>query len=536
MTNDDWDGAASMHKALKALATSTRPISASRVKTAAAKALENVKEYKRVVHAIERYIRKAQPHHRIGGCFVIDSVCRQAQSKWGHKDVFTPRFAQRMAETTETLRHVPDRDKPPVFRVIREWHEKGMFKGLESFASGGAGAAGGAAGAAESYSHPQPPASQAAVSASPAQMGLPPPTGVIHLGLKVGDTYGSAYPPHSANGGGVPDVGVDAGAPATYAPSFGQHSGSSPPGGAAANGAVGGGGAGVGGWGGAAGDGLDEPLSDSRFVPQEAPLPEPDHAPVEGGNAGSALQPQMIPPPPPGPPPPLIAAATGATTNGLPPDMSLEQQLELQLGRQQQEQPPPPPPPPAVEGDESAEEEVEQEDGGSGEDDIQPPPPPPPKTEGKIMELWSLLNMAQASGAATTATTTTTSATTTATNAEAASADAAAGDASSSAGNDDDGTQPPPPPPPPPPQDMQMCLDHEDSQNDLNNPPPPPRQRGVRPISVSRRRRRHHPEKSRGPGRRRRRRSSSTIRSPLHPVEVVAGVSRSISNNKARTR
>lgn len=43
MTNDDWDGAASMHKALKALATSTRPISASRVKTAAAKALENVK-------------------------------------------------------------------------------------------------------------------------------------------------------------------------------------------------------------------------------------------------------------------------------------------------------------------------------------------------------------------------------------------------------------------------------------------------------------------------------------------------------------
>lgn len=43
MTNDDWDGAASMHKALKGLATSTRPISASRVKTAAAKALENVK-------------------------------------------------------------------------------------------------------------------------------------------------------------------------------------------------------------------------------------------------------------------------------------------------------------------------------------------------------------------------------------------------------------------------------------------------------------------------------------------------------------
>lgn len=43
MANDDWEGSVAMHKALKALATSARPISASRVKTAAAKALDNVK-------------------------------------------------------------------------------------------------------------------------------------------------------------------------------------------------------------------------------------------------------------------------------------------------------------------------------------------------------------------------------------------------------------------------------------------------------------------------------------------------------------
>lgn len=43
MSNDNWDGSVAMHKALKALATSTRPISASRVKTAAATALDNVK-------------------------------------------------------------------------------------------------------------------------------------------------------------------------------------------------------------------------------------------------------------------------------------------------------------------------------------------------------------------------------------------------------------------------------------------------------------------------------------------------------------
>lgn len=43
MSNDDWDGSVAMHKALKALATSSRPISASRVKTAAATAMDNVK-------------------------------------------------------------------------------------------------------------------------------------------------------------------------------------------------------------------------------------------------------------------------------------------------------------------------------------------------------------------------------------------------------------------------------------------------------------------------------------------------------------
>lgn len=43
MANDDWEGASRMHKVLKGLATSSRPISASRVKTAAATALDNVK-------------------------------------------------------------------------------------------------------------------------------------------------------------------------------------------------------------------------------------------------------------------------------------------------------------------------------------------------------------------------------------------------------------------------------------------------------------------------------------------------------------
>ncbi|CAM9598630.1 unnamed protein product, partial [Scytosiphon promiscuus] len=162
-----------------------------------------------------------------------------------------------MSETVETLRHVPEGDKPPVFRIIREWHEKNMFKGLESFAATGAGAgvAGGAAGAPASsapvdYSpYHQAPPQQAAVSASPALMPLPTPntSGVIHLGLKAGDTYGSAYPAHSSNGNGG-GAAAGPGTVAPYAPSFEQqNTGTSPPAGGMTNGGAVGGGGGVGG-------------------------------------------------------------------------------------------------------------------------------------------------------------------------------------------------------------------------------------------------------------------------------------------------
>ncbi|CAN0470613.1 unnamed protein product, partial [Hapterophycus canaliculatus] len=136
---------------------------------------------------------------------------------------------------------VPDGDKPPVFRVIREWHEKKMFKGLESFASTGAGAAGGAAAAptsapADYSSYHQAPVHQAAVSAPPALMPLPTSNtaGVVHLGLKAGDTYGTAYPSHASNGN---DLAAGPGSVAPFAPSFEQqHSGTSPPSGGVTNG------------------------------------------------------------------------------------------------------------------------------------------------------------------------------------------------------------------------------------------------------------------------------------------------------------
>ncbi|CAM9188628.1 unnamed protein product, partial [Ascophyllum nodosum] len=241
MANDDWDGAVPMNKALKALATSVRPISASRVKTAAATALENVKEYKRVVYAIERFIRKAPPQHRIGGCFVIDSVCRQAQSKWGHKDVFTPRFAQRMAtETVEMLRRVPDDDKPPVFRVIREWHEKGIFKGLGSFAAGGGEITGGS-----SSRHHRASRASADSSARLSHQSRLRDGGIVNLGLHDGDSYSNAYPRHSD---GNDPLGASYGLDSSAAGGGRRMSV----------------------------DGEDEPLSDSRFVPKEPPLPEQD--------------------------------------------------------------------------------------------------------------------------------------------------------------------------------------------------------------------------------------------------------------------
>ncbi|KAG5189052.1 hypothetical protein JKP88DRAFT_302671 [Tribonema minus] len=125
--------AAALNKALAYLATSKRPISAARVKEAAKEAQAQVKEYKRVVHAVEKFLKHAKPQQRLGVVYLIDSLCKSSgrPPSAGAKDsglVFAARFGQRMrGETLPKLREVPSSDRPAVERVVANWHTRGLF-------------------------------------------------------------------------------------------------------------------------------------------------------------------------------------------------------------------------------------------------------------------------------------------------------------------------------------------------------------------------------------------------------------------------
>lgn len=404
------------------------------------------------------------------------------------------RFMAFLSRTSQ----VPEGDKAPVFRVIREWHEKGMFKGLDAFVntSTGAGTAGD---------------THAPVSGTPLSH--------HHHHHHHQDTYnvdeGGGYRKKSGHRNGEASDGAP-GSISSYPPAY-EHGDSGRTGES---------------WsGGGLGDGLDEPLSDSRFVPKEPPLP-PENDPFgtgvgddgagnDDGESGQEQEEPPPPPPPPGPPPSARSALDLAMNGGsvleqhklyLREQERLQQQQALlqeqALHHQEDSDVPPPPPPPtststmvtalADEGDDIEPDEEEEEE------EEPPPPPPPPaennnNSEGKIMELWSLLHEANTSSAAAATTDTSTRATVDITSAGAPGDPkfAPAGSMASGRTAGDHNIAAAGQPPPPPPQDgssMMMSERHRQQQRGPNGggdptngagggdgfhlpPPPPPPER-----------------------------------------------------------
>ena len=70
-----------------------KAVSASKIRSVAKACFDLRVEYKRAVHAIERFVSKAPPHCKLGGIYVVDAVCRRSRAQLGDKDVFSPRFA-----------------------------------------------------------------------------------------------------------------------------------------------------------------------------------------------------------------------------------------------------------------------------------------------------------------------------------------------------------------------------------------------------------------------------------------------------------
>jgi hypothetical protein len=147
-----------LQQALVNLATMKRPISAARVKEAVVEARAQVKSYKvcyhqsevlkallcfrattvlthtpcacncwlvriayiqYVVHAIEKFLKHAEPPLRMGIVYLIDALCKLERGSKGHKssgesssELFSQRFEKRMKnETLLQLRAVPHSDR-----------------------------------------------------------------------------------------------------------------------------------------------------------------------------------------------------------------------------------------------------------------------------------------------------------------------------------------------------------------------------------------------------------------------------------------
>jgi len=125
-----FDGELELQAALNELSevSKIRPIRAAFIKAVANIAL-NLKEYKLVVHSVEKNLYKAEPEGKLVAVYVIDSICRQSRIKFGlDRDVFSARFAIHIQETIANIKDVPDYDQEPLLRLLRSWREKAFFR------------------------------------------------------------------------------------------------------------------------------------------------------------------------------------------------------------------------------------------------------------------------------------------------------------------------------------------------------------------------------------------------------------------------
>ncbi|RLO02781.1 hypothetical protein DYB28_013729, partial [Aphanomyces astaci] len=133
-----WKGEEELKGALSSLATA-KGVSANRIKGATVACMKWSKEYKRVVHAVENVMWKADVEHRLAYMYLIDALIRASQTKFGDdKDHFAKRFGLHMHHTLSACRKVPDDHKSNVKKVVVEWKKRGVYTAQEIEEAGGA--------------------------------------------------------------------------------------------------------------------------------------------------------------------------------------------------------------------------------------------------------------------------------------------------------------------------------------------------------------------------------------------------------------
>ncbi|OQR89276.1 hypothetical protein THRCLA_09816 [Thraustotheca clavata] len=132
------EGEAELKAALAPIA-SAKGTSATKIKVACSLCMKLVKDYKRVVHAVETVMWKSEVEHRLGFLYLIDAITRASQSKYGpEKDLFSPRFGIHLRHTISSVKQVPAENQHHVYRVIQDWIARSVFTTEEITKAGGA--------------------------------------------------------------------------------------------------------------------------------------------------------------------------------------------------------------------------------------------------------------------------------------------------------------------------------------------------------------------------------------------------------------
>jgi len=114
---------------LEELNTLTKP-SSSKINLIADLGVSLYRQYKLVVHHLEKFIKKTTRDTRLNGLYVLDAVLRRSRHKFGDapgKDPFATRLSQNMLLTFAKLIEVRSFDLPRVHKVLQGWRAKSFF-------------------------------------------------------------------------------------------------------------------------------------------------------------------------------------------------------------------------------------------------------------------------------------------------------------------------------------------------------------------------------------------------------------------------
>lgn len=80
-----------------------------------------------VLAHLEKHSLECLPNSRIAALYAIDALRKQASSKLGASDVFSPLIPELLARVFETLKNVLPEDKPRLDKLITFWTERGVL-------------------------------------------------------------------------------------------------------------------------------------------------------------------------------------------------------------------------------------------------------------------------------------------------------------------------------------------------------------------------------------------------------------------------